>query len=80
MITKDELTALASKHYLTECDIEDAIRFVHDLLTLKATILQETEPYATTTARHLLNAAYAVYDLENDIEEIMEDDEDESED
>ena len=71
-MTKNELIALASKHWLAEGDVVDAIRFVHDLLYNKAKKLKETEPYATVTIGALLDAALEVDDLECDVDEIME--------
>jgi hypothetical protein len=42
------------------------------LIFQKAKILKETEPYATKTIEKLLEAALEVYDLEYDVDEIME--------
>lgn len=76
-MTKSELIHMASRHCLTKCDIEDAVRFVYDLIYARAKELKETEPYATVTIGRLLDAALEVNDLENYVEEIMESDEDE---
>ena len=71
-MTKNELIHIASKHCLTRCDIEDAVRFVHELLVHKAEVLEQTEPYAVKTIKSLYDAAHEVDELEFDVDEIME--------
>ena len=72
MVTKNELKKTMERHGIVDCELIDVIRFVHDLLFKKAKIIKETEPYATKTIDKLLDAALEVYDLEYDIDEIME--------
>lgn len=71
-MTKNELKALMNRHGIVDCELTDVIRFVHDLLYNKAKKLKETEPYATVTIGALLDAALEVYELEYDVDEIME--------
>ena len=77
---KEKLMQLMRKHMIVDCELVDVIRFVRDLLELKADELKKKEPYATVGIKHLMIAAHEVDYLESDIDEIMEDDEDESED
>lgn len=79
-MTREKLIQLMRKHMIVDCELVDVIRFVRDLLEYKAEELEQTEPYATIAIKHLTIAAHEVDYLESDIDEIMEDDEDESED
>lgn len=71
-MTKNDLKKIMERHGIVDCELIDVIRFVHDLIIQKAKILKETEPYATVTLEALLDAALEVYDLEYDVDEIME--------
>lgn len=71
-MTKNELKTLMYKYYILECELEDTLRFVHDLLIQKMEILERTEPYAKAAIKALYDAAREVKDLEYDVDEIME--------
>lgn len=77
---KKELRRLMGKYFILSCELDDVLHFVHDLLVQKAKMLEQTEPYATITIKSLYDAAHEVDGIEYDIEEMMEDDEDESKD
>ena len=76
---KEKLMQLMRKHMIVDCELVDVIRFVRDLLELKADELEKKEPYATVGIKHLTIAAHEVDYLEDEIEEVMEDEEDENE-
>ena len=74
---KEKLIRLMRKHMIVDCELNDVIRFVRDLLELKADELEKKEPYATVGIKYLTIAAHEVDYLEDDIEEAMEGDKNE---
>lgn len=67
---KSELKKLMQKY-----DIEsyaDVCDFVSDLLEILANEIKEKEPYATNTIKEYKKASYRVFDLVNEIEDILE--------
>ena len=67
---KSDLKNLMKKYdivsYADTCD------FVSDLLAILANEINEEEPYAVNTIKEYKKASYRVFDLVNEIEEILE--------
>ena len=74
-----ELDNIMKRNMIVACEIDDAIAFVAELLEFRMEELSEKEPYAQRTIRNLENAAGLVWELQDYISE-LEDDEDENED
>lgn len=70
---KTDLKKIMYRHTIVNCEVEDVIYFVHDLLEFQADELKVTEPYAENTIASLRNAAYEVYNLFEYIEAAMAD-------
>ena len=71
-MTKERLKELQKKNCIMDCEIGDAIYFVNDLVEEKAEELERDEPYATTTILNLRDAAYHVFCLMDDIDDLTE--------
>lgn len=71
-MTKTELKHIMKKHCILDCEIEDAIYFVQDLLEFQADELKRTEPYAVNSIRRLEEAAREVCGLIDYVEDAME--------
>ena len=69
---KSELKKIMEHNCMLECEIEDAINFVCDLLYFRRKKLEDDESYATRTIDDLLKAEYAVYDLIEYVNELEE--------
>lgn len=69
---KAELKKLMERYLIFENDIDYVCNFISDVLEAKAKHLEETEPYATKTIRLYREAAYEVFYLIDDLEEILE--------
>lgn len=69
-MTVKELNAMKKKHCILDCETEDAINFVYELLINKAKEIEKTEPYAIVTIDHIYKAAYEVDNLIYDIENV----------
>jgi hypothetical protein len=74
-MTKAQLKKIMSDNYIFNSDWMDAIQFVQDLLEFKAKELEENEPYATNTIRRLKDTAHEVWELQEYIEDVMEEEE-----
>lgn len=74
-MTKAELKKIMSDNYIFDSEVDDAIQFVQDLLEFKAKELEQNEPYAINTIRHLKDAAYEVWNLQEYVEDAMENEE-----
>lgn len=72
---KVELKKIINQYGIFECDIEDAIMFVEDLLFTRAKEIEQNEPYATKTIGRLRDSARDVWDLLEYVEDALEDDE-----
>ena len=68
---RSELKELLRKHTLLECDLEDAIEFVNELLYIRRKEIEKNEPYAVITIKKLEDSEHEVWDLLEYIEEIM---------
>lgn len=71
-MTKAELTKIAHDNCILDCEMENAIQFVQDLLEFWANKIEKDEPYATNTIRRLRDAACEVWGLQNCLEDAME--------
>ena len=71
-MTKEQFKKIMKDNCILDCDVEDAIYFVRDLLEFQADEIKETEPYATRSINELVNAAREVDDLMIYLEDVME--------
>lgn len=62
-MTKEQLKEIMRQHCIVDCEVEDVIYFVQDLLVFQQNELKEKEPYATTSIRRLDEAAWQVWNL-----------------
>lgn len=71
-MTREQLAQIMKRNCIVECELDDVISFVNELLEFKAQELQEKEPYATRTIRELECAANQVWNLQDYIAELEE--------
>ena len=71
-MTKKDVQNLAREYMIFEDEIDNTIRFVHDLLVLQTEEIAQREPYATTTIKELKNASHYVWNLEDYLDEVWE--------
>lgn len=71
-MTRKRFEEIMRKHCILDCDVEDAIYFIQDLLEFQANELKQNEPYATNSIRRLEEAAWEVGDLFDYLEDVME--------
>lgn len=69
-MTKKELQEIMERNMIMECEVDDAISFVTELLEFEASEVKRDYAYATKTIDELENAAYTVWNLKDYIEEI----------
>jgi hypothetical protein len=69
---KTELKDIMHEHRIIDCEVEDAIIFVYELLNFQADKLEKTEPYAVNTIKKLREASYEVWNLLEYVEYAME--------
>ena len=62
-MTKVQLKEIMNEHCIVDCEVEDVIYFVQDLLEFQADELKKNEPYATRSIHDLEKAAHEVWDL-----------------
>lgn len=67
-MTKIELKKIIDQYDILECDLEDAIMLVSDLLFAQAKEIEQNEPYATKTIGRLREASRDVWDLLDEID------------
>ena len=72
-MTKNDLKKLMDKHCIVECELEDVIEFVNNLLYARRCEIHKEAPYAVTTIQRIQTAEEETWDLLNYIDEIMED-------
>ena len=72
-MTIKEFNELKKKHYMVDCETEDVINFVYELLINEAKELEKLEPYAIVTIDCIYKAAHEVDNLLYYIEVIEED-------
>ena len=71
-MTKKDLTKIMERNMIMECEIDDAISFVTELLEFQTNETERDYPYATRTIRELECAANAVWNLQDYISELEE--------
>ena len=72
-MTKNDLKKLMDKHCIVECELEDVIQFVNDLLYARRCETEKEAPYAFITIQRIQTAEEETWDLLSYIDEIMED-------
>lgn len=73
-MTKAKLQEIMKDNFIVECELDDVINFVADLLYYRRRELEQNESYATNTIQRLQRAEEEVADLIYYIEEIMQED------
>lgn len=71
-MTKTKLKKLMDGHCILDCELDDVLNFVADLLYFRRKELEESEPYAVRSHNALENAEHEVYDLIDYISELEE--------
>jgi len=71
-MTRSELEEIMKRNMIFDCEIDDAINFVTDLLEHRANEIKENEPYATRTIRDIESAANIVWNLQDYIGDVTE--------
>ena len=69
---KAELTKIAHDNCILDCEVENAIQFVQDLLEFRAKETERDEPYALNSIKHMKEAAHEVFDLQSYVWDVME--------
>lgn len=75
-MTKFRLAEIMKRNTILPCEVDDAIAFVAELLEYQMDELIDKEPYAQRAIRVLENAAALVWELQNYISELEDDEED----
>lgn len=70
-MTRTDLEKIMSDNAILDCDIEDSINFVRDLLEFYAEEFRVNEPYATVTIQSIKDAAREVSFVLDYIEEFI---------
>ena len=71
-MTKEQIKNIMKNRLVFESEIENAFNVVEDLLYFRAKEIEKEVPYAVNTIRRLREAEYEVWELWNEIEEILE--------
>jgi hypothetical protein len=71
-MTREQFKEIMRRHCIVDCEVEDVIYFIQDLLEFQADELKENEPYATRSINRLEEAAREVYGLLDYLEDVME--------
>ena len=71
-MTREQFKKIMKEHCIVDCEVEDVIYFIQDLLEFQANEIKENEPYATRAIERMENAAREVYDLLEYLEDVME--------
>ena len=71
-MTKEKLKEIMKRNCILDCEVEDAIYFIQELLEFQADELKVNEPYATRTIERIESAAREVLDLLYYLEDVME--------
>lgn len=67
----NEIKKRYSTLLILDTDISEVLNFVHDLLCAEADAIKENEPYATTSIKKLEDAAYEVFELGQEVEDML---------
>ena len=71
-MTREQFKEIMKRHCIVDCEVEDVIYFIQDLLEFQADEIKEKEPYATRAIDRLESAAREVWDLLEYLEDVME--------
>lgn len=71
-MTREQFKEIMREHCIVDCEVEDVIYFIQDLLEFQADEVRENEPYATKAIDRMEAAAREVYDLLDYLEDVME--------
>lgn len=71
-MTRNQLTEIMKRYCILECELDDVISFVNEILEFQAEELRNTEPHATRTIREIECAANQVWNLQDYIAELEE--------
>ena len=71
-MTREQFKEIMRRHSIVDCEVEDVIYFIQDLLEFQADEIKENEPYATRAIDRIESAAREVYDLLEYLEDVME--------
>lgn len=69
-MTKKDLKKIMERNTIMECEIDDVISFVTELLEFQISETERDYPYATRTIQELECAAHAVWSLQDYISEL----------
>ena len=70
-MTREQFKEIMKRHCIVDCEVEDAIYFIQDLLEFQADEIKENEPYAIRAIDRLESAAREVCDLIDYLEEFL---------
>ncbi len=77
-ISKEKFNEIKKRYstlLILDTDPGEALNFVHDLLCAEADAIKESEPYATASIRRLEAAAYEVFGLVNEVDDLCDESE-----
>lgn len=72
-MTKQKFEEILTRNAMVSSEVDDAIAFVTELLEFKTDELKRNEPYATRTIRELEKAANEVWNLQDYISDLEDD-------
>ena len=72
-MTHKQLKDIMQRNLIVDCEIFDTIAFVTELLEHQAEELEANEPYATRSIRDIESAANIVYNLQDYVSELEDD-------
>lgn len=67
----NEIKERYSTLLILDTDVSEVLNFVHDLLCAEADAIKESEPYTTTSIKKLEAAAYEVFELGQEVEDML---------
>ena len=70
-MTREQFKEIMRKHCIVDCEVEDVIYFIQDLLEFQADELKANEPYAVRSINQLESAAREVWNLVEYLENVM---------
>lgn len=71
-MTKQKLNEIMQRNMIFDCEIDDAISFIAELLEHQAEEIKDNEPYAMRSIRDIENAANIVWNLQDYIGDVTE--------
>lgn len=71
-MTKAELAKIAHDNCILDCEVENTIKFVQDLLEFRSNETERDEPYAVNSIKHMKEAVHEVFDLQSYVGDVME--------